>query len=159
MFKSKFILVIFALSLSCLAHANPNRTGLEKEVLASFQSLVEASKRLDTKSYFQHFDADKFIGLNSDGTNWNSIDELTPVINVGFSSIQKVNSLEFLNVKVSVIDDYTAILVNEFSQSVLLKNGTTYTFSGGGTQVWSKHSGQWKLVSVSASNKPSASTP
>lgn len=151
--------MIFALSLSCLAHANPNRTGLEKEVLASFQSLVEASKRLDTKSYFQHFDADKFIGLNSDGTNWNSIDELTPVINVGFSSIQKVNSLEFLNVKVSVIDDYTAILVNEFSQSVLLKNGTTYTFSGGGTQVWSKHSGQWKLVSVSASNKPSASTP
>ncbi len=63
-------------------------------------------------------------------------------------------SLKFPNVNVSVIDDNTAILVNEFTQTVLLRNGTTYTASGGGTQVWSKRSGQWKLVSVSASNKP-----
>ncbi|MAO29828.1 MAG: hypothetical protein CL595_06120 [Alteromonas sp.] len=156
MFKSKVVMVVFALSLCCLAQANPNHSDLEEEVLNSFQSLVEASKRLDAEAYFQHFDADKFVGLNSDGTNWNSMDELVPVINTGFSAIQKLNSLEFLNVKVSIIDDFTAILVNEFSQSVLLKSGATYTFSGGGTQVWSKRSGQWKLVSVSASITPSA---
>ncbi len=157
MFKCKFITVIFALSLSCLAYANP--TDIEKEVLASFKSLVDASKRLDAENYFKHFDADKFVGLNSDGTNWNSINELVPVVNMGFSSIKEVISLEFPNVQVSVIDDYTAILVNEYSQSMLLKNGTSYTASGGGTQVWSKRSGQWKLVSVSASNKPNVSAP
>ena len=87
-------MVVFALSLCCLAQANPNHSDLEEEVLSSFQSLVEASKRLDTEAYFQHFDADKFVGLNSDGTNWNSMDELVPVINTGFSAIQKLNSLE-----------------------------------------------------------------
>ena len=90
-------MVIFALSLCCLAQANPNHSDLEEEVLNSFQSLVEASKRLDTEAYYQHFDADKFVGLNSDGTNWNSMDELVPVINTGFSAIQKLNSLEFPN--------------------------------------------------------------
>ncbi len=92
MFKSKFIAVIFTLSLSSLAQANLNNADIEEEVLYSFQSLVEASKKLDTKSYFQHFDTDKFIGLNSDGTNWNSFDELIPVINAGFDSIQTVKS-------------------------------------------------------------------
>ena len=53
-------MVVFALSLCCLAQANPNHSDLEEEVLSSFQSLVEASKRLDTEAYFQHFDADKF---------------------------------------------------------------------------------------------------
>jgi hypothetical protein len=154
LFKIKFVVVIFSLSLSCLAHANLNHAALEKEVLDSFRNLVEASKKLDTKTYFQYFDVEKFIGLNSDGTNWNSFDELTPVINVGFNSIQKVKLIEFPNVKVSVIDANTAILVNEYTQTVLLKNGNTYTASGGGTQVWSKRSGRWKLVSVSASNKP-----
>jgi hypothetical protein len=104
---------MFTLSLSCLSYANS--ADVEKEILASFQSLVNASKRLDAKRYFEHFDADKFVGLNSDGTNWNSINDLMPVINIGFSSIHEVVSLKFPNVKVSVIDRYTAILVNEFS--------------------------------------------
>jgi hypothetical protein len=89
--------VIFTLSLSCFAQADLDNASIEKEVLNSFQSLVEASMKLDTKSYFQHFDTSKFIGLNSDGTNWNSFDELTPVIYAGFDSIQKVKSLEFPN--------------------------------------------------------------
>ncbi|WP_185969166.1 YybH family protein [Aliiglaciecola sp. M165] len=150
----KFNLCILALVLAFPIHAVTNSKTLEKEVLESFRSLTDASQALDARSYFQHFDQDKFVGLNSDGTNWNSIDDLAPLINIAFDSIQEVISLEFLNVKVSIIDSYTAILVNEFSQSMLLKNGETINVSGGGTQVWSKRSGKWKLVSVSASNKP-----
>lgn len=59
----------------------------------------------------------------------------------------------------SVIDSYTAVLVNEFVQSMTLKDGSIINVSGGGSQVWSKRSGNWKIVSVSASDKPSASTP
>ena len=154
--KFRSAIFVFALLTSCFTHADSNSTAIEKEVLVSFQSLVDASKKLDSERYFQHFEADKFVGLNSDGTNWNSIDELVPLINTGFASIKEITSLEFPNVKVSVIDQHTAILVNEFTQSMLLKNGTSVSISGGGTQVWSKRSGKWKLVSVSASNKTGA---
>ena len=156
--KTTFLVIALSLSLSCFSFAESTSPELEKEVLESFQGLVDAANALDAEAYFQHFDADKFVGLNSDGTNWNSIDELIPVINIGFDSVQEVISLEFPNVKVSIIDNYTAVLVNEFSQSMLLKSGATISVAGGGAQVWSKRSGQWKLVSFSASNKPNQST-
>lgn len=160
-FNIKFLIVAIGLCLPWLANAEsnlkPNTKSAEQEVLASFHSLVDASKKLDVKAYFQHFDADKFVGLNSDGTNWNSIDDLEPIINAGFGSVKKVISLEFPNVRVSMIDDYTAVLINEFTQTILLKSGNTFHLAGGGTQVWSKRSGQWKLVSVSASSKTNVS--
>ena len=52
-----------------------------------------ASERLNTDAYFAHFDHDKFTGINSDGTNWNSMAEFTPLIVGGFSSIETVDSL------------------------------------------------------------------
>ena len=131
-----------------------NDAQIEKQVLAKFDSLVFAAKTLNTELYFQHFDDKRFVGLNSDGSNWNSLADLKPLITGGFNSIEKVVSLQFSNVKVLVIDEYTAILVNEFEQTIQLKSGDELSLRGGGTQVWSKHSGSWKLVSVSASNKP-----
>lgn len=38
--------------------------------------------------------------------------------------------------------------------TMMLKTGDNVKVSGGGTQVWSSASGKWKLVSVSASDKP-----
>lgn len=35
-----------------------------------------------------------------------------------------------------------------------LTNGVQFTVQGGGMQVWSKRSGEWKIVSVSAAAKP-----
>ena len=104
----KSVIVVFGLFLSLSAKAGASPEKLEQEVLASFHSPVGASKKLDTEAYFKHFDSHKFVGLNSDGTNWNSIHELVPTINTGFSSIKEVISLKFLNVKVSIIDNYTA---------------------------------------------------
>ncbi len=127
---------------------------VEKEVLQSFESLVSASKSLDSDQYFQHFDAEHFIGLNNDGSTWHSIDDLRALIEPGFSAIDKIESLRFTHVKLSVIDKNTVILVNEFEQELVLKDGSNVTVAGGGTQVWSKSGGDWKLVSISASNKP-----
>jgi hypothetical protein len=134
-----------------LSEKSKNR--IELEVRKSFEALIEASKALDTKRYFEFIDEDKFIGLNADGTNWNSVDDLKVMIESGFSAVEKIEFLEFTNVHVSVIDLNTAILVNEYSQKVLLKSGISINDAGGGTQVWSKVSGEWLLVSISASSK------
>jgi hypothetical protein len=159
LFKFACIFALFTLSFSSFGSADSGSGQIKQEVLDSFESLVSAAKKLDSDLYFQHFDAEKFVGLNSDGTNWNSINDLTPLIVNGFDAIETIDSLNFTNVKVSVIDSYTVILVNEYVQSMTLKNGSIINVSGGGSQVWSKRSGNWKIVSVSASSKPNASTP
>ncbi|WP_218420080.1 hypothetical protein [Alteromonas lipotrueae] len=127
MSKYIFIIIVFALSFSCAVKATSENKQIKDEVLESFKSLVDASKKLDSALYFQHFDSDKFVGLNADGTNWNSIDELTPLIISGFNAIEKVTHLKFNNVNISIIDNFTAILVNEYVQSMILKMGSKST--------------------------------
>ena len=131
-----------------------SRSEIEQEIQQSFDGLVEASKALDVTRYFEFIDAEKFVGLKADGTNWNSIVGLRELIEPGFNSVEKIESLIFTNVRISVIDLNTAILVNEYEQKIILKGGAHYNDAGGGTQVWSKASGKWLLVSISASSKP-----
>ncbi|WP_448564692.1 nuclear transport factor 2 family protein [Thalassotalea ganghwensis] len=126
---------------------------IEKEVMHAFNGLVEASSALDMQRYFDYFDQEKFVGLSANGINWNSIDDLKALIEPSFAMVDKIESLTFTNVQISVIDSNTVILVNEYEQSVVLASGDKVKGAGGGTQVWSKASGSWKLVSVSASNK------
>lgn len=129
-----------------------DENNVEVEVLEAFNGLVQASESLDPTKYFEFFNKDKFTGLNADGTVWHSIQSLEAMIFSGFSVVEQVTSLEFKNVKVTVVNPITAILVNEYTQSMLLKSGDIVKQSGGGTQVWSKSDGTWKLVSISASN-------
>ena len=126
---------------------------IELEIRESFNGLVEAANSLDTRRYFEFFDKEKFAGLSAHGTNWNSIEDFKALINPSFAMVEKIESLEFTNVHISVIDANTAVLVNEYEQSAQLKSGEIVKGAGGGVQVWSKASGNWKLVSVSASNK------
>jgi len=108
----------------------------------------------DIERYFQSFDDSKFIGLSAGGTVWDTIEDLRDVVGPGFEAVDAVESLVFTKVEISVIDPDTAVLVNEFQQISRLKNGTRVESFGGGSQVWSKGTGAWKLVSVSASSKP-----
>lgn len=145
---------LLSLFVSMPISAEKSHAAVEEEVLASFKSLVQASRDLNSKAYFAHFYKEKFVGLNSDGKNWNSLNDLEPLIINGFSAIKEIKLLTFINVKVSVINAQTAILVNEYIQSIELKNGSLVNNAGGGTQVWFKDKGTWKIVSISASNKP-----
>lgn len=126
---------------------------VEQEVLAAFKRLTQAAQSLDSEAYFQHFDATAFVGLNSDGTTWQSLDDLKTLVKPGFNALESVDALNFTKVKVSVLDQETALLVNEYEQSMTTKNGAKISHAGGGLQVWSKRSGQWQLVAVSASDK------
>lgn len=154
MFKVGILALSLMFSSLCFAEPVQARSDIESDVMASFDSLVQASKALDVEQYLHHIDVDKFVGLNSDGTNWNSIYDFAPLITQGFPAISSITALEFPSVTISVIDQRTAVLVNEFVQTMRLKNGSVLTICGGGTQVWSRQQEKWKLVSISASNKP-----
>jgi hypothetical protein len=150
----KILLVVSLITLGGCSTENMksvDKNKLEAEVLDTFNGLVKASKSLDPNKYFEYFNKEKFTGLNADGTVWHSIENLETLISSGFPMVERVTFLEFKNVKVTLINSTTAILVNEYTQTMLLKSGDTVNQSGGGTQVWSKFNGEWKLVSVSAS--------
>ncbi len=125
---------------------------IEAEIIEAFRGLVDASTALDAVRYLEYFDKEKFTGLGADGKAWHSIRNLEEVVAPGFSAVEKIVSLEFFNVKVTVINESTAILVNEYKQTILLKNETIVRQAGGGTQVWSRSEDAWKLVSISASD-------
>jgi hypothetical protein len=129
-----------------------NTTQIEAEVLDAFRGLVEASKALDSSRYLAYVDKDKFTGSSADGRAWQSIKDLEDLILSGFPMVDKIISLEFSNVKVTVINQSTVVLVNEYKQTILLKNKNIVKQSGAGTQVWSKSQNAWKLVSISASD-------
>jgi len=150
-----FVLVLSICSFSSKAVELTEKLQAEivNDIQPSFEGLVEAAKALNTERYFTFIDSKNFVGLNADGTNLNSITDLRNLIESGFNAIEKVESLTFTNVNISVVDSNTVILVNEYEQKVRLKSGDNYTIAGGGTQVWSKTSGTWLLVSISSSLK------
>lgn len=160
MFKTILLTTLFALSLisagACRsANVLPESTRqMEAEVMDAFKGLVEASRSLDASRYLAYVDKEKFTGLGADGKVWHSIKNLEDIVVPGFPMIDRIVSLEFFNVKVTVINPSTAILVNEFKQTLLLKNRSIVKQAGGGTQVWSKSENGWKLVSISASSAP-----
>lgn len=153
------LMLVLALSslMSCgqqdikLSESEKNR--IKTEVKKSFESLVESTKKQDWDSYFDHFDQKNFTGLNADGTVWESFQEFKDSVSPIFEIIESSDNLEFPVVKISVIDKKNAVLVNEYKQKIVLNGGQEIRAAGGGTQVWSKVSDNWKLVSISSSSK------
>jgi tartrate dehydratase beta subunit/fumarate hydratase class I family protein len=137
---------------STVNSTSTNTDQIEAEILDAFKGLVEASKALDSSRYFEYIDKEKFTGLGADGKVWRSVKNLEDVILSGFPMVDKIISLEFQNVKVTVVNPSTAILVNEYKQTILLKDKSVVKQAGGGTQVWSKSGNAWKLVSISSSD-------
>lgn len=126
---------------------------IKESIRVNFNYLVDASKSLDFDRYLEFIDKELFSGLNADGTVFHGREELDKTYRPGFSMVEKIESLEFTNVKITVINKTTAILVNEYSECTLMKNGEKYSSEGGGCQVWSLRSNSWKLVSISSSTK------
>lgn len=122
-----------------------------KAVNQSFDGLVEAAKAFDFDRYLEYFDKERFTALNEDGTVVHSVEAFENLYREQFAIPEKYQSLDFSNIKITVINHTTAILVNEFKAEVLLTSGDVVFASGGGTQVWSLMKGVWKLVNVSSS--------
>jgi hypothetical protein len=131
-----------------------NAPNTKAEVLKEFEKLVVAARSLDHSTYIAFFDKNKFSSLNENGTVTHDLATFSAKVEESFSAFKGYDSLEFDNVKVTVIDSNMAILVNEFMATVILHSGNALSVAGAGTQVWSKHSGSWKLVNVSGSSRP-----
>ncbi|WP_395374475.1 nuclear transport factor 2 family protein [Marinicella sp. W31] len=119
---------------------------------SAFNGLIEASLSLKLEPYLEFFNKETFSSLNQDGTVYHNLNNFSESYATAISSIARYESLEFDNVKISVIDHNAAILVNQFEAVVILNNGDKVTARGAGTQVWKKNNTQWKLMHVSSSS-------
>lgn len=127
---------------------------IRTEVNTAFQGLAQASKSLDHAKYFSYFDTEKYTALNENGAVLHSFTAFKDMYEPQLAYLESYQNLDFNNVKIDVIDAFTAVLVNEYSATVTLTTGETVSAKGAGTQVWSKRTGTWKLVNVSSSAKP-----
>ena len=126
---------------------------IEDAIKSRFDGLARAAQSLNIAAYRAFFDEAYFTALNADGTVTHNLDSFLKSYAVGTDSIEFYQSLAFSNVKVTVLNDTTAILVNEYKANLLLKNGMTVEAEGAGSQVWSFSDGEWFLVSVASSAK------
>lgn len=126
---------------------------IKRSVERAFRDLQEAAKSLDVDRYMGFIDREKFTFLNEDGTVLHSFEEFEKRYRRGIASVEEYNSLEFDHVKITVIDQNNAVLVNEFNAVLQLKSGDVLPTAGAGTQVWSKIKGDWTLVNVSSSSR------
>ena len=151
-----FLATVFVLS-ACGSDGSPvteaRRVEIEKQVTAAFEGLVEAAKTLNPDAYFEYFDKERHTSLNENGTVTLTFDEFAESYRKRIKTFSKYESLIFKNVKITVIDENSALLVNEFDVKVALKSGSTVSAAGAGTQVWVKKDLVWRLVHISASSK------
>jgi len=132
-----------------------HKAAIREEVRTEFQGLIEAAKSLDPERYLAYFDKDNFTGLNANGTVTHSLEEFANQYRRSLPLFDRYEYLEFFKVKITVLNRSTAILVNEFQADIQLREGSLISLSGGGSQVWHRKNGAWKLVSVSsAAPKP-----
>ena len=113
---------------------------------------------LDIVAYLGYFDKKKFTALNANGTVTHSFSTFENDIRQQFPTIKRYLSLEFSNVKITIIDQKTAILVNEYKADLVLQSGQEVSAYGAGTQVWALSDQDWKLVSISSSNNTERET-
>lgn len=158
--RSILTIAVFSILWLSACSAKPNAMTAQREneiraeVDTAFQGLANASKSLDHDKYFSYFDTGKYTALNENGAVLHSFTAFKDMYEPQLKYLESYQSLEFSNVKIDVIDASTAILVNEYTATVTLTSGETVNAAGAGTQVWSKHTGSWKLVNVSSSSKP-----
>ncbi len=129
---------------------------IEQEIQAAFSALADAVRTLDTEKYFGFFDHDIYTALNADGSVTHSFDEFSASFIAQTNYVEAYKALDFHNIKITVVDLKTAILVNEYTAEVILQSGEILRAAGAGTQIWSKRTGSWKLIHVAGSAKPAS---
>ena len=157
MMNKTLILSILILLFSCdresLKVSETQELTIKKEVNTAFLQLIESAKSLNVENYLNHFDSNNFTGINGDGTIIRSLADFRKMYTEGMTHLKSYKSLEFPEVHITIINNFTAILVNEFDMVGISYTGDEFSASGAGTQIWSKKSGIWKLISVSGSHK------
>jgi ketosteroid isomerase-like protein len=131
-----------------------DKTAIHKEVDQAFRGLVDAILAMDTEQYFGFFDPKLYTALNANGSVTHSFKLFSDLFREQINFVEAYKELSFHNVKITVLDEKNAVLVNEFEAKVHLKEGNQIiSTAGAGTQVWAKHSGEWKLVHVASAEK------
>ena len=130
-----------------------DKTVIHNEVDQAFRRLVDSILSMDIEQYFSFFDHELYTALNANGSVTHSFKMFSDLFREQINYVEAYKALSFHNVKITVLDDKSAVLVNEFEAKVHLKEGQVISTAGAGTQVWSKHSGTWKLVHVANAEK------
>lgn len=119
----------------------------EREVCRRFRDMIDATRRLDGAALTSHYWEDGFsaiIGgvIRRDFQAWRA--ELI----AAFEMIARVEDLDFPEVAIQTIDPETILLLNTYTETLHMKDGTIVPVEGAGTQLWRRRDGEWRLSHV-----------
>ena len=149
-------LALSVMLLGCQSRHEPMNSSesqrIVTDVRAAFDGLVTASKALDTEGYFGYFSRDGFSAMLQ-GSATLSYDEFEQFYRLQVPQIKEIISLEFPVVEIQPIDLNTALLINEYTETIRLSSGEIIDSEGGGSQLWVKRDDKWLLKHIAGGAK------
>jgi hypothetical protein len=149
-------LILSALLLGCQSQGrtmSPSESQrVATEVRSAFDALVVVSKTLDTEAYLSLFSEDGFSAM-LDGSATLSFAEFERFYRQQVPQIEEIISLDFPVVEIRPINLQTALLINEYTETLRLRSGEIFESSGGGSQLWVKRNDKWLLQHIAGGAK------
>lgn len=124
------------------------QSDIKSEIKLTFYELVHAARLNESEQYFSFFEPNAFTAMSSDGSVIPTFAAFRLIYDPQLAAIENYISLDFETVEIQIIDQKTAILLNEYNAELILVSGEHVSASGAGVQVWVKRSDQWKLAHV-----------
>lgn len=121
---------------------------VKSEIEFAFRELVDAAQSNDTEQYFSFFEPDAFTAISEDGSIIPTFEAFKLIYGPQFTAVENYIGLDFETVEIRLIDERTAILLNEYTAELVLISGERVSTTGAGVQVWVKPNDQWKLAHV-----------
>tara|TARA_R110000868_G_scaffold102686_2_gene282936 strand:- start:15757 stop:16266 length:510 start_codon:yes stop_codon:yes gene_type:complete len=119
----------------------------EQTVCSRFHEMVAAAQRVETDAVFGFFQPDGFSAalsgrLYSDWSAW------AQEYRESVAAIASFDRMKFPEVRVRTIAPDTILLLNTYDEQVTLQDGSVHQLTGFGTQVWTRQTGDWRIVHI-----------
>jgi len=136
-------------ALLFLTACNPNHGSprVEDEVRQAFDNLTQASRTLNHDRFLAHFEPEGFSIVINGETRFD-FDEFSEFYLTQSTQIERIDTLNFDLVHITVLNPNSAILLNHYTQTLQLKSGEMIEASGSGTQIWVRRGDNWKIIHV-----------
>jgi ketosteroid isomerase-like protein len=144
------IAVLAALSIvSCTPKSEPltdlMKTELENQVRDTWNQTIIAIEKSNSADYLAFFSQEGFIGMNSQGMHFESLQQYADTVNYWFG-MRTENRMEQQKIKISALCEDAVILNQTCIFQPVFTNGTVMPVQHAGTFLFRKEGSGWKII-------------
>lgn len=127
------------------AFSEAEKKTIEKEVRGEFHRLVSALNQLDPGAWSEYYSKDQFLSAIA-GTDYYATRKAWVDAITGYFSMRERQSIEPVEVRVTVLAPNLALMTSEEKGAIRLKGGENIRSKHVFTMVWRKEQAGWKIL-------------